>query len=269
MAAQAHLDAAQAQLGQLTEGARPDATAAAKAELAAAQAARQQLFSGLRLEDEITAAAALSNAEAALHQAQAAYDRAASRNDIGMPPESLQVQQATNNYKAAQARYQELHAGPNSDVVAAARARVQQAQAALDRLVNPATKSQIAGAEAQVRSAQAELDLLRAGARVETLVAAAADVAQAEAAPKRQPGRKSRPSTGPHGHLAKTLSLQGVKRDGRPDPDRPDDRVVVDHARCDLGHQHRDGQDDRGQAPRRGNHHEHRSGASALAPAIR
>ena len=181
-AAQARLAAAQAQQAQLSEGARPDEIAAARAELAAAQAALQALYNGPRPSDEIDAAAALSNAEAALRQAQAAYDRVASRNDLGMLPESRQLQEATNNYAAAKAHYDALHAAPDPDVVAAARARVQQARAALDRSLNPASKSQLAEAEAQVHGAQAELDLLKAGARPETIAAAVADVAQAQAA---------------------------------------------------------------------------------------
>jgi len=55
--------------------------------------------------------------------------------------ESRALQQATNNHEAAQARYDALSAGPDADVVAAARAQVQQAQAALDQLLNPATAS--------------------------------------------------------------------------------------------------------------------------------
>lgn len=184
-AAQARVEAAQARTAQLAEGARMEEIAAAQAELAAAQAALQQLFSGPRQEEQITAATALSNAEAVLHQAQAAYDRVSSRSDIGMLPESLKLQEATNNYEAAQARYAALHATPNPDITAAARARIQQTQAVLDRLLNPATQGQIAEAEAQLHAAQADLELLKAGARSETIAAAAADLSGAEAALKR------------------------------------------------------------------------------------
>ena len=42
--------------------------------------------------------------KAALRQAQSAYDNLSWRNDIGVLPESRQLQEATNNYEAAQAR---------------------------------------------------------------------------------------------------------------------------------------------------------------------
>ena len=181
-AAQARLEAAQARLTQLTEGARPPEVAAARAEVAAAQAAQQRLSSGPQEAERITAEVALRNAEAALQQAQAAYDRVASDNNVGMLPESRLLQEATNNHAAAKARYDALFAKPDAAAVAAARAQVQQAQAALDRLLAPATEGQIAEAEAQVHSAQAELDLLTAGASDQAVAAAAAVVSQAEAA---------------------------------------------------------------------------------------
>jgi HlyD family secretion protein len=179
--AQAAVDAATAQLAQLTEAARPEAVAAARADLAAAQAARQQLNSAPREADRIAALATLSNAKAAVQQAQSAYNTVAWRNDIGALPESRQLQEATNNYEAAQARYDALYGGPATDVAAAAQARVQQAQAALDSLLNPGSDQQVAVAQAQLRAAQAQFELLTAAARDETLAAAAAAVTQAEA----------------------------------------------------------------------------------------
>ena len=181
-AAQARVDAAQARLAQLSEGARSEEIAAARAQLAAAQSALQQLYSGPRDDERIEALAALSNSEAALRQAQAAYDNVSWRNDLSSLPESRQLQEATNNYEAAQARFDALYAEPDADAVADARARVQQALTALDGLLTPGSENQIAEAEAQVRSAQAELDLLTAGARDETLASAAAAVTEAGAA---------------------------------------------------------------------------------------
>ena len=180
-AAQASLDAFKARLAQLAEAGRPAALAAAKADLAAAEAARQRLFDGPSEEERIVALAELSNAKAALSRAQSAYDQVSSRNDVGMLPESQELQEATNNYEAAQARYDALFATPDASAAAAASAQIQQAQAALDRLQNPATQSQIAEAEAQVRGAQAELDLLTAGPRDETLAAAAVAITEAAA----------------------------------------------------------------------------------------
>ena len=66
-------------------------SSAARAELAAAQAALQQLSAGPQEEERIAALARLANAKAALRQAQSAYDQVASRNDVGMLPESRQL----------------------------------------------------------------------------------------------------------------------------------------------------------------------------------
>jgi len=120
-----------------------------------------------------------------LKQAQSAYNQVKDRNDVGMLPQSRDLQQATNNYEAAKARYDLLFAGPEADAIAAGRAQVQGAQAALDRLLTPATPSQVAEAEAQVRAAQAQLDLLQAGARDQELAVAAVAVTEAEAAVRR------------------------------------------------------------------------------------
>ena len=179
--AQANLETMQAQLAQLTEPTRAEEVAAARAEVAAAQAALQQLSNGPREEERIAALATLSNAKAALQRAQSAYNKVSWANDIGARPESQQLQEATNNYEAAQARYDALFASPAVDQAAAARAQVQQAQATLERLLKPGSASAIAAAEAQVRSAQANLELLTATARDETVAASAAAVTAAEA----------------------------------------------------------------------------------------
>jgi multidrug efflux pump subunit AcrA (membrane-fusion protein) len=184
-AAQARLETAQANLAQLSEGARPDQIAAAQAKIAAAQATLQELFGAPGEEERIVALAELANAEAALRQAQAAYDQVAWRSDVGTLPESRQLEEATNNHEAAQARYDALFADPSADAVAAAQAGIKQAQAELDELQTSATAGQIAAAEAQVRAAQAELDLLSAGAQDESIAVAAAAVAEAEAALQR------------------------------------------------------------------------------------
>jgi HlyD family secretion protein len=99
-----------------------------------------------------------------------------------MLPQSVQLQQATNNYQAAKARYDALFAAPEADRVAQARAQVKQAQAQVDRLLKPATASEMAEAQAMVRQAQAQLGLLQAGAREQEIAAAAAAVQQAQAA---------------------------------------------------------------------------------------
>ncbi len=184
-AARARVEVAEAQRAQLSEAGRASAIKAAQVEVEAAQAALDQLSKGPREEERIAAEADLANASAALKQARAAYDPLASRSDVGMLPESLALEQATNNYNAAQARYDALFARPTANVAATAKARLQQAEAVLDRLEHPGTAAQVAAAEAQVHNARAQLDMLTAGTRPEAIAAAEAAVAQAQAALQR------------------------------------------------------------------------------------
>jgi HlyD family secretion protein len=180
-AGQAALDAANAQLARLQEGGRKGDLAAARANVQAANAALARLYQGADENTKIAAQADLQNAQAALRNAQAAYDKVKDQPDVGMYPQSLQLEQATIAYGAAQARWDELNAAPKADRVAQASAGVKQAQAELDRLIDPATAADIAGAEAAVRQAQAQLDLLKAGARQQEIDAAQAAVTQADA----------------------------------------------------------------------------------------
>ena len=55
-------------------------------------------------------------------QAQAAYDRIKGAPDVGARPESLQLQQATNNFNAADAAYQDAQGHPTETELAAASA---------------------------------------------------------------------------------------------------------------------------------------------------
>jgi len=181
-AAQATLDAAQARLDRLQESARPEDLAATQASLAAAQAVLKRLYEGADANTRIATEAELANAQATLHSAQAAFDKVASDSNIAMLPQSVQLQQATNAFNAAKARFDELTAPPDADRVAQATAQVKQAQANLERLENPATVAEIAEAQAMVDQAQAQLDLLVAGAREQEIASAEAAVAQTQAA---------------------------------------------------------------------------------------
>jgi HlyD family secretion protein len=183
--AQAQLEAAQARLAQLAEESRPGDIAAAEAELRAAQSAYGRLFTGPDEEARITALAELANAKAARQQAQSAYNEVSWQSNVGMLPESRQLQEATNNLEAAQARYDALFADPDAAAIAAAQARIERAEAELERLRTPGSANQVAEAAAQVRSAQAALDLLTAGARDGAVAAAAVAVTEAEAGLKR------------------------------------------------------------------------------------
>jgi HlyD family secretion protein len=180
-AVEASLAAAQARLARLEEGARPEEIVAAEAGLVAARATLQRLYDGPDVHTLIAAEAELANARAALDQAQAAYDQVAGSSDVAMLPQSLQLQQATNGYEAAKARYDALFDEPDSDLVSSARAQIREAEANLERVRAPATENEIAEAEAMVQQAQAQLDLALAGSRSEELAAAAAAVDQAQA----------------------------------------------------------------------------------------
>jgi len=184
-AAQAQLDAARARFAQLADPARPTEVSAAEADLAAAQSAYQALFNGPDESARIEALAALSNARAAVQQAQSAFNEVKWRNDSGALPQSRQLQEATNNLEAAQARYDALFIEPTAATVSAASARIAQAKAALDRLQAPATAAQLDEAQAQVDVAQAQLDALTDGVRSETIAVVAGAVAEARAAVQR------------------------------------------------------------------------------------
>lgn len=180
--AQAAVDIAKANLDNLQEEARPEEITAARAALEAAQAAYERVLAGADDAQLISAEVELANAEAALRQAQSAYDQVRWRSDISALPQAAELERATNNYEAAQARYDDVVSGAEESDIAAARAEVQRAQANLDKLLTPGTASQIAAAEAQVRQAEAQLALLQAGARPETLEAAMADLTEAQTA---------------------------------------------------------------------------------------
>lgn len=179
-AAQATVASAAARLAILRDGARIEEIAPYEAALSAAQASYQQVAEGADDADLISAKAAIQNAEAALQQAQNAYNRVSWRTDIGALPESAALQRATNDYEAAQARYDDLLAGAEASQLARAGAEVRQARANLDRVKAPPTDNEIAAAEAEVQAAQAALDLRSAGARPEEIAAASAALRQAE-----------------------------------------------------------------------------------------
>lgn len=175
----AGLVAAQARLARLEETGPKD-IAAAEANLAAAQASLQRVYEGASEQLVIAARADLANAEAFRSQAQAAYDRVRDRADVGMLPESVQLQQATNAYNAALARLEDLQRGAAASDVNAATAQVRRAQAQVEAL-RVAFPSDVIVAKSDVQRAQAQFDLLSAGNRTETIAVAEAEVALAQA----------------------------------------------------------------------------------------
>ncbi len=127
----------------------------AQANLASAQANYDaaQAKNATNADQLIVAKAQLDKVTAALQQAQAAYDKVAWRSDIGMLPQSLALQQATDDYKSALATYKMTAATINDTAL-------KQAQAALD------------GAKVAVDEAQHNLDKAKIVAPFDGVVAA-------------------------------------------------------------------------------------------------
>jgi HlyD family secretion protein len=179
--ARAALDAARANLAKVQQGPRAEDVAAAQARVSAAAAGLKQTQEGATDQERIAAASDLSNAEASLRQAQSAYDQIKGQADVGLMPQSLNLQQATNAYNAAKARLSKLQAGPRSGDLAKAQAEVAAAQSALEVLKAPPRQAEVDAAQADVARAQAQLDLAQAGTRAETVAVAEADLASATA----------------------------------------------------------------------------------------
>ncbi len=178
---EALLAAAQARYTRLAQAALPGDIAAAEAAVGVAQASLNKVLEGASDQQLIAARADLANAEALLKQAQSAYNLVKWRNDLGALPQSAALQQATNNYEAAQARWADLERGASQADIAGANAQVRQTQAQLETL-RTAMPSDMAAAQADVNAQQAQLDLLWAGPRAETVAVAEAEIAAATAA---------------------------------------------------------------------------------------
>ena len=156
---------AQAQLMQLDEGPSASELAAATAALESAQAAYQQLLRGPDKDQIAAARAQVEQARVALEQAQQAYDRVKDRPDVGLQPQSLQLQQATINFETAEAQFRVTTRPATAAQLAQAQAQIAQAQANLDRLQRGASAAQREVARASVD--QARLALEQAQRRLE------------------------------------------------------------------------------------------------------
>ena len=114
-----------------------------------------------------------------MQQAQAIWDQIFWRTDRVASPEALALEQATSDYQAANARYEQLAGGPEKADLDAARARVVQQQATVARAVAGGSPGVRSAALAEVERAQAQLDQLLAGATQEDIAIAEADVRSA------------------------------------------------------------------------------------------
>lgn len=157
--AKAGLEAAASNLSLLQDPAKAQDLAAAQAAVNAASAAYTRASNGPTDEERRMALAQLMQAQAAVGIAQAAYNVVKGNPNIGMLPQSLQLQQATLAQEAAQAQYDKLMKGATADLVAGAYAQLESARAQLQRLQDGAKPAQVAAAEAQVHAAEYALYL--------------------------------------------------------------------------------------------------------------
>jgi multidrug resistance efflux pump len=181
LAAEAAVESAQANVDRLEQGPRPEDVRGAEAKVAEAEAALQRVLDGSDPDVVIAAEARASNALAALQVAQAAYDRVSALPDIGARAESAQLQQATNDYQAAQAQLAALLKGASAATIAEAHARLQWAQAQLDAVRAPPRTPELMAARADVQAATAQLELLQSKPTPDAVAAAEAEVALAQA----------------------------------------------------------------------------------------
>jgi HlyD family secretion protein len=179
--ARAAVEIAQAKLDALNAGATPAQIAAAKANVAQAQAVFNKAQSGPNAADIAAAKADMDNAAAKVRAAQAEFDRVGELPGSGASPQALALEQRTNEYNAAKARYESAQRGPNPADVANAKAQLDRAQADLQGVLAPPRAADLAASEAEVRRAQSQLDLLLAGPQAEEVRASEADLAAAQA----------------------------------------------------------------------------------------
>ena len=155
--AQSELQAQEANLAQLQEGASATELAAAQANYEAAVAAYEKLKSGPSVEEIALAEADLKRAEIALQRAQGAYDAVRNLPDVGARPESIQLELATIDYQRAKAAYELAVARPDEVALKQAQSQVASAKAQLEALRTGARPSEIQAAQAGVARAKANL----------------------------------------------------------------------------------------------------------------
>jgi len=170
-AAQANYDAAVAKLQQLQAGPDPNSVAAAKANYDAAVSKYNQLKAGPTADDLASVQAALDKARAALQKAQTDYDKVAWRGDIEASPQAVALQQATADFQAAQAAYNQKAAGATPDQLSSAEAAVLSAKTQLETVSQGPTPDQLKSAEAAVASAKAALDAKQAPSDTDVAIA--------------------------------------------------------------------------------------------------
>lgn len=179
-AATAALDSVKARLRRLDESTIPGRLAIAQASLDAAQANRNQVTEGPQAAVVQAAGAELEGAKLYLDQAQRAYDQVSWRNDVGLLPESLNLQNATTQYNAALARISAAQTGATEAEVSGASANVERVEAELSMLES-SLPAERAALEADVRIYESRLSLLMVGPLQADIDVANARIEAAEA----------------------------------------------------------------------------------------
>jgi HlyD family secretion protein len=159
--AEANLESAQAQLEQLTEQPSDEDVVSAEAAYFTALKQYNDLLSSPSEEEVKIAEVSLEKAKAALQQAQAAYDRVASRPNIAMLPQSLELQNATLDYEKALAQYKQATEKPSDAEIIAARKNLEKAKAHLEDVKSGPSEEELAIKQAAVKQAEVNLALAK------------------------------------------------------------------------------------------------------------
>ena len=191
-AANADVAAASARLSDQTAGPTTEALQAAELQLELAQqaattAAQEHstllvtepegpLTQDLLDELEFNARQTAVQANADLAAAQENYDNVVNGSSSGIASSQASVSLSAANRDIAQARLDQLLAGPTAAQIASAEATLAQAEAALDQLMRGATDAQIVSAEVQMAQARIALERAQNNLDKATLVAPFAGV---------------------------------------------------------------------------------------------
>jgi multidrug efflux pump subunit AcrA (membrane-fusion protein) len=110
------------------------------------------------------AAAELDQARATLQVAQAAYNKVATQPDVGSTPQAAALENATNAYRIADARYQLKLTGADSTAIARQEIEVKRAELAVQELEgepDPAIQRAVTTAQIQVGSLERQIEQRR------------------------------------------------------------------------------------------------------------
>ena len=192
-AAEAALASAQAQLDDVLSGPSAEEIAAREADLRAAEAnvssssyQLRQAQNAVKAADIAAAEAALAAAEAGLLSVEIQYTRNPDPDDIQA---NTALAQARQQVASAQARLDDLLAGPDQNQVGSAQASLSATsaqrdatEAQLNKVNSDPSVAEVAGIEAQLAQAEASLAALLRGAEAEQITSAEAEVEQARLA---------------------------------------------------------------------------------------